>query len=787
MEPVKLSVRTVVELVMRCGDIDSRYVDSAVMVNGTKAHKKIQKSMGKNYKKEVPLSVKTEMAGIPIIMSGRADGIITGENGEITIDEIKSTTLTLEQLYQQREIHISQAKCYAYMLFAEMENPPKEVSIQLTYYQLDTEELQRHVTVYTKDEIDSFFCGLMEKYSVWIKLERDWKKQRDESIKLLEFPFENYRKGQRKLAVAVYRMIEKQKRMCVQAPTGTGKTLSTLFPSIKAVGEGKAGKLFYLTAKNVTGTVAVDSLRLMQTKGLRFKSVMLRAKNKICFCEETICNPDSCEFAKGHFDRVNDALLDMLAIDVVTPEIVIDFAAKHHVCPYELSLDMVMWADAVICDYNYVFDPVAYLRRAFYDERTDYVFLIDEAHNLTDRVREMYSAKLAKSAFYKIKTKLKDKNLAASKLKKSIAAVDKYLLEFRKSLNGRDTEVSAERDKELATLAGRFVKNAEEWLAQEQRNAHPLHSEILELYFESSFFLGISELYDECYMSIAEVSGSEVTATLFCIDPSKITGAKLGLARSAVLFSATLSPLEYYREIFGCTEEDWMMSMPSPFEQGRLLLAANYGISTKFADREDSIKPISDAIYIAISQKRGNYFVYFPSYSYMQRVYDFFAAEYPDIKTILQKGEMSEDERAGFLAEFNSGNDCTLLGFCVLGGVFSEGIDLKGDRLIGTVIVGVGLPGISLRQDLIRDYFTDKNGRGYDYAYVFPGMNKVMQAAGRVIRSEEDSGLVLLIDSRYRTAKYRDLYPPWWSHIHLIGAVDELKPLVKAFEYFDEE
>lgn len=785
MEPVRVSVRKIVELVLRSGDIDSRYSDSDAMLDGARAHRRLQKAMGENYKSEVSLSLETEMGDIPVKLFGRADGVITGGDGSITIDEIKTTTLTLEQISGQRELHLGQAKCYAVMLLPTLENPCEEITLQLRYYQLETEELRCERFTYTTSELDAFFAELKQKYGTWLKREHDHGVVRDESIKAAGFPFDAYRKGQREMAIACYRAIEKQKKLYVQAPTGIGKTLSTLFPSIKAVGEGKAGKLFYLTAKTVTRAVAEDSMRRLHDRGLRFKSLTLRAKDKSCPNDETICNPDYCERARGHYDRVNGALLDLIeGGDLITPDVTEACAERHNVCPHELALDAALLSDLIICDYNHVFDPTVYLKRFFADGSGDYVFLIDEAHNLDGRVREMYTSALKKSEFNKLKTALKDKNPLANKLRKSMGQVAKHMLERKKSMGEQKTLVESDADEGFAKLAMSFSAAAEEWLAETRRNPHPMQNDVLELYFESLSFLNTMELYDEHYTSITETFGSEVIYTLFCLDPSKIIAGKLELAKSSVLFSATLTPLKYYREILGGDGEDGILALASPFERERLLLMAHCGVSTKYADRDASIAPVAQSLKLAISRKKGNYIVYFPSYEYLRKVYGAFTQEYPEVKTVLQQSKMDDDERKAFLDAFDADNDETLLGFCVLGGVFSEGIDLKGERLIGSIIVGVGLPKISLRQDLIREYFDGKNGCGYDFAYVFPGMNKVLQAAGRVIRSESDYGEVLLIDSRFATAKYNSLYPEYWSHLKAVKNTKDLERLLHEFPYF---
>lgn len=789
MERITLPVRRVVEHVLRCGDIDSRFVDSSAMYEGAKAHRKLQKAMGDAYQSEVQLRFETTADDILITLTGRADGIITTPDG-ITIDEIKTTTLPLDRLYKQSVLHYGQAKCYAHMWLRSQEFPPDNVTVQLTYYQLDTHETEYHRQTFSAAELAEFVDTLLSDYSVWLRMEQDWSIIRDTSIKAISFPFEAYRKGQRELAVAVYRTIENECKLYAQAPTGIGKTLSTLFPSIKAVGEGKAGKIFYLTAKTVTREIAENAITLMTDKGLRFKSITLRAKDKLCFCEETKCTPEHCTYAKGHYDRVNNALLSLLENhDLITAAVIEETARLHNVCPFELSLDVALWCDAIICDYNHVFDPVVYLHRFFGDGNTsnDYIFLIDEAHNLDGRVREMYSAELHKNLFYRLGRALKDKMPHSKALRRAANKINAHLLGVRKEILESTSRVTDSPDPVLTELAEQFAVSAGEWLKAESFGFHPMQDDILPLYFEVLTYLGIIELFDERYRFITEVFESDVKVTLFCVDPSEVIAKCLKRAKASVMFSATLTPLTYYRDILGGDEQDKLLVLPSPYDSGRLLLAAHHGISTKYTVRQDSYMPIADIINTAISRKRGNYIIYFPSYDYMRQVYELFVENYPKVDTVIQDSGMDEETRAEFLRRFDASNLDTLVGFCVLGGIFSEGIDLTGERLIGTVIVGVGLPKISLRQELIKGYFERERGKGYDYAYVFPGINKVLQAAGRVIRSENDYGFVLLIDNRYSTYQYRSLFPEHWSHMRYVDNKDSLLQLLDSFLYFSND
>ncbi|MCL2033960.1 MAG: ATP-dependent DNA helicase [Oscillospiraceae bacterium] len=783
MEPIKLSIRKIVELTLRGGDIDNRFVESGVMQKGAKAHRKLQKSMGKNYKSEVNLSMETEINGIPVLISGRADGVITHSDGSITVDEIKTTTLELSRLYAQRGQHEGQAKCYAMMLCSGMTVKPPKITVQLTYYQLETGELERFSTDYSLDDIIKYFNELINKYSELFRFEFEWAKIRNNSAREMAFPFDAYRKGQREMAVAAYRAIEKGKKLYAQAPTGIGKTLAVLFPAVKAVGEGKAGKLFYLTAKTVTRAVAEDAMRLLMENKLRLKTVSLRAKEKICTNDNINCNPVNCRYARGHYDRVNGAILDLIENnDLITPDVILEYCEKHRVCPFETALDLTLWVDLIVCDYNHVFDPVVYLKR-FFTEPGDYVFLIDEAHNLADRVRDMYTASLRKSDLSALKSEIKDKTKVAAGVRRSITAVNKRLNALREALHDKREVTGDTQDELLAEAVYKLTQACDEWLAEERNTQHPLQENLLKVYFGALEYLNISELFDERYAAITEAFGRDMKYTLFCLDPSRIIEKRLSLAKSGIIFSATLTPLPYHREILGGDELDGMIALNSPFDSEKLMLIAHRGISTKYVDRPKSLTPVAEAIYAAVSKKRGNYMAYFPSFEYLSQVSEVFTSRFPDIATIIQDRQMDEDSRVNFLKNFDAENTETLVGFCVMGGIFSEGIDLKGERLIGSVIVGVGLPKISLRQDLIRDYFDGAtNGWGYDYAYVFPGMNKVLQAAGRVIRSEDDYGLVLLIDCRFGTEKYKAMYPKFWSHMRMIDTTKELKTALEDFQ-----
>lgn len=773
LNEVRISVKNLVEYTLRSGNIDNRFVGTSRAVEGTRIHQKLQKAGGATYAAEVQLKYEIRYKDFLFLVEGRADGIIT-EDQQVVIDEIKTTAAPLERIDDSfNPLHWAQAKCYG-LMYGEQNNL-EQLEIQLTYYNIDTDEIKRLRKNYTIKELQEFFGGLLEIYLVWAERLQEWNTLRDSSIKELSFPFPAYRQGQRELAVSVYKTISDQKKLFVQAPTGIGKTISTLFPAIKAMGENKTSKIFYLTAKTITRQVAEEAVNAMRQVGLKFKSITLTAKDKICFKEKPICNPDYCEYAKGHFDRVNDAIMDLFVKEkAFTREVIEAYSRTYTVCPFEFSLDLSMWADCVICDYNYVFDPRVYLKRFFQTNQGDYTFLIDEAHNLVDRAREMFSAELAKSSFLKLKNIYKEHSIA-----KTLGKINSVMLGMRKKCSEEDYYTQLQQPEELYPLLWTFTKKASVLLTDD--NKAEGYDELLELYFNVLIFLKMVELYDDHYITYVEKSHSEVKVKLFCLDPSTLLGEAVKRGKSSVFFSATLAPLDYFCEILGGEERDGKIAFSSPFTIDHLCLLAADQISTKFKNRENSYREIAQYIHSVIQQKTGNYLIFFPSHHYMQEVYSIFSQLHSDIESILQANIMSEEERERFLERFQPNRNRLLVGFCVLGGIFSEGIDLKGDKLLGAVIVGVGLPQICIERNLIMEHFKRKNGLGYEYAYMYPGMNKVLQAAGRVIRSEDDKGVVLLIDERFSSYYYKKLFPAHWRHPREVRNVNMLNASIQTF------
>lgn len=777
---VRISVRRLVEFILRAGDIDNRRRSGSdnVMAEGSRIHRMIQRRMGSEYTAEVPLSYRYEAINYDIIVDGRADGIIDGD--VITIDEIKGTYRHLDKMNTPVSEHLAQAKCYAY-IYAD-KHMLERIRVRMTYCNLDTEDIRYFYETYDFEELKVWFLHVMQEYQKWTDYEFAWKETRQASIKELVFPFP-YREGQKELATYVYQTIVHKKKLFLEAPTGVGKTLSTVFPAIKAMGEEKADRIFYLTAKTIAATVAENTFLLLREKGLQFKSVVLTAKEKICFMEEMECNPEHCPYAKGHYDRINDAMYDLLIHETHFERAKIEeYAKKHMVCPFEMSLDMSLFADGIICDYNYLFDPHVYLKRFFAESKNEkYLFLIDEAHNLVDRGREMYSAQLIKEDFLTLKKRVK---VYDKKLEKRLEACNHQLLIMKKECENyrRYDTIDA-----LYNSVERLNGALEDYL--ENHEESPIRKEVLEFYFKISHFLLIYEKLGEEYLIYTSFDEQgNFYIRLYCVNPSVNLKECMDKGEGSVLFSATLLPIQYYKKLLGGTKEDYEVYAKSTFLPEKRALLIGRDVTSKYTMRSTmQYRSIAEYIHKIVSRKKGNYMVFFPSHHFLKQVYqeyDFLYGEEAGIECILQQEYMKEEDRVAFLGHF-LGNDelqleelihmdieteeiQTLLGFCVMGGIFSEGIDLKNDSLIGAIIVGTGIPQVCLERELMKDYFDEKEESGYEYAYLFPGMNKVLQAAGRVIRTHVDTGVIALLDERFLYSSYKSLFPREWSNYKVV-------------------
>ena len=789
---IKISVRNLVEFIFREGDIDNRHgqsVSPEAMLAGSRMHRRIQKRMGSDYHAEVPLKLVIGEENYDLVLEGRADGIqITSESEReidyssnfnsmtieedmnVVIDEIKGVYLKLEQLAEPVRVHKAQAMCYAY-IFA-LQHDIERIGIQMTYVNLDTEEIKYFHEDFTFAALEEWFDDLIRAYKKWSDFQYAWRILRQESIQKLQFPFP-YRKGQKELAAGVYRTIKRKKNLFIQAPTGVGKTISTVFPAVKAVGENLGDRIFYLTAKTITGTVAREAFELLRKGGYQAKIIQITAKEKLCMCDEMECNPVHCPYAKGHYDRVNDAVFQLLLQeDVFSREVLLEQAGKYQVCPFEMSLDAASWVD----DYNYVFDPNVYLKRFFAEGiRGDYIFLVDEAHNLVERSREMYSAEIYKEDFLAVKKIVKRYRPG---LEQQFNHCNRILLEYK-----RECEKYKVYDN-IGNLMFYLMKLASELDEFLQRSTEfPERKEVSEFYFGLRNFINMYERVDEHYVIYTEhMEDERFKMKLYCVDPSLNLQECIDRGNSAIFFSATFLPIQYYKNLLSTKKDNYAVYAETAFSEEQSLLLMGSDVSSRYTRRNQSeFERIAQYIQKTGLAKKGNYMVFFPSYKMMQQVYEVFQElDGGTVDGIIQEPGMNEEKREEFLAEFLAEREKTLIAFCVMGGIFGEGIDLKKEQLIGAIIVGTGLPQISNEREILMDYYEKRMGEGFDYAYRYPGMNKVLQAAGRVIRTIDDVGVIELLDERFLQSDYRNLFPKEWEK-RLVCTVDSVESYLEKF------
>lgn len=774
-----ISVRNLVEFILREGDIDNRSgkLQSAdAMMEGTRIHRKIQKSMGEEYHAEVPLVHIVDTNLYELRVEGRADGIFTEiiDEREVTfIDEIKGMYKKVLLMEEPIFVHKAQAMCYAYIV--AYDNCLSEVGVQMTYCNIETEEIKYFRDIFSFEELQEWFERLMDEYGKWARFQCEWRKIRQKSIKSLIFPYD-YRSGQKKLVEDVYRTILRRKNLFIQAPTGVGKTISTIFPAVKAVGEGLADRIFYLTAKTITASVARDTFELLGEYGYRAKVIQITAKEKLCLCEEMECNPINCPYAKGHYDRVNDAVYEILTTEnFFSRDAIIAQAQKHIVCPFELCLDIATWADDIVCDYNYLFDPNVYLKRFFQEGiKGDYIFLVDEAHNLVERSREMYSAQLIKEDFLLCKKIIKP---YSKKIEKILDKCNKLLLEYKREC---ESYVVYENVGNLIFSLMRLASELDDFLQKPMEFQG--RKDLLDFYFSVRNFLSIYDLVDDHYVIYTKLlDDGRFMLKLFCVDPSENVQNCLDKANATIFFSATLLPVNYYKSLLSTKTDNYAIYAHSIFDSEKRLLLFGNDVSTKYTRRNDAeFMKMAEYIYKTVKCRKGNYMVFFPSYKLMNQVHEIYLEMDSDSEIIVQTSGMSEEEREEFLEEFSIKRDNSLIAFCVMGGIFGEGIDLKNEQLIGVIVVGTGLPQISDEREILKNYYDKLNGNGFDYAFRYPGINKVLQAAGRVIRTVEDNGVIVLLDERFLQSDYGPLYPREWDD-RIICGIGEVENYIKEF------
>ena len=768
---IVMSVHQLVDFLLRRGDIDNRIYNQSSMMEGSRLHFNYQEMQKNNYLPEVYLSHKFLIDDFEITLQGRADGIIKMPFINI-IDEIKTTVIDLEEFYNsQKEWHLGQAKVYA--LIHGYDEKLDKVGVRLTYIsQIKKETIYKNFT-FTIEELEKYVEDLIREFLKFYELVYSKMTLRNESAKVLEFPFSSFRKGQRELSKYAYSVLNNGGLLYSEAPTGIGKTMSTLFPAVKTFANEENEKIFYLTAKNSGSLSAYNTSLMLIEKGLDASLILITAKDKICFSEGRSCNPDECPYAKGYYDKIRHVLTEAIESEsIYNLEFISDMARKHCICPFEFELDLSLYTDIIVCDFNYLFDPLVHMKRYFDNANKKYIALIDEAHNLVERSRGMYTTSISYKEFLSMYKTIKNSE------HKKIKSTSRKIKKFFKNLQPIEEEYSS-----FADLESDFIKYLNNFYKAAQNlsknNPFEVSEEFKTFFFSVNKFLKIYDYVDDNFTIFINKNAYDITINIYCLDSSRLIKDSLELLKGAVLFSGTLSPLEYYVEMLGGNENSSVLKIPSPFPSDNFKLLIANQVSTTFKNRDKTYVEVSEYIKAVVNSKIGNYLVFFPSYAYLDNVVKFF--ESSDFITHIQSRDMAQKEKEDFLENFKNNPMETHVGFAVLGGSFSEGIDLQDSRLIGAIIVGVGLPQISYERSLIANHFDGKEEDGFSYAYTNPGMNRVMQAAGRVIRSERDKGIVLLIDERYTQSRYKKLFKSEWSHYEVVKSIEEVKKQCSEF------
>lgn len=733
----RVSVRELVAFSCFAPDI-MPVADTEALLTGTQAHKARQASF--EGQTEQTIKHVFDVSGAEILVFGRMDVFIDGD--EPFVEEIKHCKATPDEV---REEHRAQALCYAAMLAEERHC--SYVRFSICYVNLEGEVLRSFEERLSVEELKAEMSRLLIPYAAFVTREAAHRDRRDQSLQALAFPFDSYRQGQRELAVQVYTAITRKKRLFASLPTGTGKSAAVLYPALKALGESKTERVVYLTARNTARQSPLNALERMVAHGMKARCSVLTAKEKLCPAP-TRCHPDDCPRAKDHFLRQSDAIDDLLQRECwLWDEAVIrEQADRFELCPFEFALALSEIADVLLMDLNYAFDPFAQVKRLFQRQK-NFTLLVDEAHHTVNRVRESLSGTLDSREIARIRTEYGKAYGRKNHVYREIGT----LVHALRELECTSEECVLER---VPYALPSCVQNVMDVAIESLPNAGM--SELIRICLP---FLYACEHLDEDYSILLERHGKECVLTLYCLLPGKEIARVTKNLRGAVFFSATLSPLPAMKQLLGGTEEDACFALPSPFPQKNLQVVRKR-IGTRYTQRDATAREIADAIAQLVRSHPGNTIAFFPSYAYLELVRRELEGE--DLPALwIQSREMGEKERADFLTAFENASE-PLLGLCVLGGLFSEGVDLPGDRLVNAAIVGVGLPVPLARINAVRACYQKHFGDGFAYACRIPGMQKVQQAAGRVIRSETDKGMVLLLDDRYYDAEYEALLPAEW-------------------------
>jgi DNA excision repair protein ERCC-2 len=774
MKTVKINVGSLVSFLYASGDLSSETFQNVSLLEGTRAHQYHQRNYLEADEAEVSIALMWTNASYQVFLTGRIDGLLQ-RGDDLIVEEIKSTRFNIfDENWQYKLEHLAQLKMYAFMYMKA--NHLTDIKGRLTYLQISDLKSRIFDFVFDVDLLKTFFETSILDYLDWIEILSKHDNEKRASLETLVFPFSEYRRGQRELMAATYQTTMNEEILYAIAPTGIGKTMATLFASLKAMHKEEQ-KIFYLTAKNAGKKVALESMDVLSEAGLKMKTLEITSKDTICFLDKRLCHPDHCSYAKGFFDRLKDATIDIFEHETLLTRTVVErYAQKHRVCPFEFSLYVSYFVDVIICDYNYVFCPITHLIRYFDDDQYAPHVLIDEAHNMITRSREMYTKSLSISTLVKVRR-------LSNKMKPSLRGpINRVIDVFSKIKEGmgKQTFLSfKETPFEMIDAIKYCLQKMENTLKDQKNQVN--RSDVIDIYLELLGFMKIHDYYGSQYLTnVLITSDDDVMMTLQCLDASKFIYHTIEeRVKSTVLFSATLEPVSYYKQLL-TTGVGETIKIRSPFDPKHLKLFVMHRISTRYQDRASSLQAIVKAISVVVQAKKGNYIVFFPSYQYLNNV----KASLPndlDVDIIIQDREMDALLRTKTIELFKDLSSRSKLALFVMGGSFSEGIDYIGDMLNGVIVVGVGLPMVNDINHQLKDYYEEHFGQGFDFAYKYPGINKVIQAVGRVIRTHQDYGIAVLIDDRFSKADYEHLFPREWEQIEKIDHTLTLSKSLKNF------
>ncbi|HEY3416997.1 MAG TPA: ATP-dependent DNA helicase [Armatimonadota bacterium] len=783
MQTIELGVRDFLNLALKTGGLTAEFAPRNRAAEGIATHVSAAGKRPAGYQREVFVRHFFTWQDFTLVISGRIDGILV-EDGEVMVEEIKSTYLPLESLNAEgNAFHVAQLKLYHY--FESQRRPGVRLTPVLTYVNPLTLDERSFRMKWDVTESRAFFEELAIGFLQRELERRHWRTVRNASLKGLRFPFPSLRPGQVELVETVDQAITGQQDVLVEAATGIGKTMGVLYPALRRLHGQGYSRVFYLTAKSAGVDIVRKTVATLREQGMRMRVLYLQAKERCCPLSGPArpeCSEEDCPYALDFYTKAEGILSDLLAHEELTPELIAQAARQETLCPFELSLELSLYSDLIVCDYNYVFDPAVYLRRFFAQGLpNDNLFLIDEAHNLVPRSREMYSATLTEET-------LNDLHKMVGRGRKGLdVCLDRLRELFAKWREDAEWEGARalrlpELPDEVAPLVDGVLDYTGDILARMAKGEE--RSALLELYFDLIGFNRIAAEVTSEYAVYVHLARNHGRLRLLCLHPGPKLRTRLERSVSTVLFSATLSPEHYFAELLGARDGYRYLTLDSPFPRENRLYLHVPDVSTRFVAREETKPSVAQVILDVARARVGNYLAFFPSYNYLGTIAaEITLARADDLTVHVQRQGLSMAQQAEFLREVcTPGGERSKLGLAVMGGLFGEAIDLPGEQLVGTIIVGPGLPGVNIEQSLIQEYFEENHAEeGFFYAYIVPGLIRVIQAAGRVFRTPEDRGVVVLMDDRFLEEPYRDLLPEDWDAQDADFSTQEYRGVLEEF------